>query len=297
MQRSAGNRATVQHLASSQPAAIQRMSLVVGNWDDVIAKAYLDYDASTGQDTIAELGHPPAPDVLKPAAVGGPVTATRGGFTATATGSAQLPLMPGRGPLSKIGLAEELRVFGHGQTGRDNIVLQINGTTAEALARRLIELGLPKRYAGEIYLSGCDAAVGGDESYLSKFFAAIHAHSPAARARGNLGKSVTREDGSQWVRDPKKMSEADYALLDEDWNRRWGAAKENRKRLRGEVIQAGEPNANIPAAQWQQQRKAKWAEEEQNNDAIEQLKREREANIDRAYSPYTTEKVSVVLPA
>ena len=101
--------------------------------------------------------------------------------------------------LAKIGLTEELRIFGHGQTTRlsGDVAVQIAGYTPATLAQLLINMGLPVNYQGEIYLSGCLTAVGPNHGFLGSFYQIIKDHCGGCRVRGNLGNSTTFPDGTQ----------------------------------------------------------------------------------------------------
>jgi len=105
------------------------------------------------------------------------------------------------GGLAQIGLTEELRLFGHGQTTQlsGDEAVQIGSYTPQKLAKLLIDMGLPQAYSGEIYLSGCLTAVGPGYGFLGKFYALISQHAPGVIVRGNLGSAVTYPDGTQGV--------------------------------------------------------------------------------------------------
>lgn len=107
----------------------------------------------------------------------------------------------GPGGLSKIGLTEELRLFGHGEVTQlsGGEAVQIAGYTPSALAQLLIDMGLPENYQGEIYLSGCLTAVGNGHGFLGKFYQLIKSHCPGCLVRGNLGNATTFSDGTQGV--------------------------------------------------------------------------------------------------
>lgn len=107
----------------------------------------------------------------------------------------------GPGGLSKIGLTEELRLFGHGEVTQlsGGEAVQIAGYTPSALAQLLIDMGLPENYQGEIYLSGCLTAIGNGYGFLGKFYQLIKSHCPGCLVRGNLGNTTTFSDGTQGV--------------------------------------------------------------------------------------------------
>jgi hypothetical protein len=114
------------------------------------------------------------------------------------------------GPLAAIG-DEDLRIYGHGESRKgDEFVSQIGGYTASALAAKLIEMGLPEAYAGEIYLTGCNTAKGDDDGYLGVFYKLIAAHCPRVRVRGNLAVSVTFASGTQGVWSDTHPSHEDF---------------------------------------------------------------------------------------
>jgi hypothetical protein len=116
------------------------------------------------------------------------------------------PFKPG--PLATIG-DEDLRIYGHGGTRRnEDVVSQVGGYTASALAAKLINMGLPESYAGEIYLTGCNTAKGDDDGFLGAFYKPMSAHCPRVRARGNIAASTTFEDGTQGVWTGNLPSEA-----------------------------------------------------------------------------------------
>jgi hypothetical protein len=118
-----------------------------------------------------------------------------------------------RGPLASIG-NEELRIYGHGGSyATDDFVSQIGGYTAPALAKKLIEMGLPEAYSGEIYLTGCNTAKGDDLGFLGKFYAIIVKDCPRVRVRGNVAISTTFEDGTQGVWTGVFPSESDFKKL------------------------------------------------------------------------------------
>jgi hypothetical protein len=101
-----------------------------------------------------------------------------------------------RGGLANIPPSESLLVFGHGGSNTEGMTVTIGGYTADQLVRVLIvDLGLPREYAGEIYLTGCNSARG----FLQKFHAILTEHCPRAAARGSLGDSATLPDGTLGV--------------------------------------------------------------------------------------------------
>jgi hypothetical protein len=106
----------------------------------------------------------------------------------------------GNGALHAIGRTEPLRIYGHGQgVGHNGRIERIGGYTVAALVSKLKELGLPSGYSGEIYLTGCDTAVGENFGFLAEFYAQIRQHCAGVTVRGNLGTAVTRPDGEQWI--------------------------------------------------------------------------------------------------
>lgn len=110
------------------------------------------------------------------------------------------------GALAAIG-NEELRIFGHGaRFANAEEVAQIDGHTPEQLAEKLINLGLPKKYAGVIYLSGCNTARGEKHGYLGKFYQLIKKHCKNVRVRGNLHSVITRMDGEQAYLDQTRFT-------------------------------------------------------------------------------------------
>lgn len=103
------------------------------------------------------------------------------------------------GPLAGIG-SENLRIYGHGQVYEgDKAVSMIGGYTTQALCQKLINMGLPANYKGEIYLTGCETAVGNARGYLGVFYRLIAAHCSGVTVRGNMGTTVTHPDGVQGV--------------------------------------------------------------------------------------------------
>jgi hypothetical protein len=105
-----------------------------------------------------------------------------------------------RGALAGIGLNEELRIYGHGEVYEgEAVVAQIGGYTPQALATKLIRLGVPATYGGEIYLTGCETAKGDDDGYLGLFYPLISSHCPNVTVKGNLARSTTFADGRQGV--------------------------------------------------------------------------------------------------
>jgi hypothetical protein len=103
-----------------------------------------------------------------------------------------------KGPLADI--REDIRIYGHGQVlENEEVVSELGGYTPEALARKLIEMGLPRTYKGEIYLTGCETAKGANLSFLRAFYDVIRTHCANVLVRGNLGEAVTFEDGTQGV--------------------------------------------------------------------------------------------------
>jgi hypothetical protein len=103
------------------------------------------------------------------------------------------------GPLAGIG-SENLRIYGHGQVYVGNkAVSMIGGYTASALCQKLIEMGLPANYKGEIYLTGCETAVGRGRGYLGAFYTLISGHCSGVTVRGNMGTTVTHPDGVQGI--------------------------------------------------------------------------------------------------
>jgi ribosomal protein L24 len=105
------------------------------------------------------------------------------------------------GGLAKIGLTEELRLFGHGATTQLNggAAIRVGGYSPQLLAQLLIQMGLPAQYQGEIYLSGCLTAVGDNYGFLGNFYNLIAQHCPGVVVRGNLGNATTFPDGTQGV--------------------------------------------------------------------------------------------------
>jgi hypothetical protein len=105
------------------------------------------------------------------------------------------------GGLAAIGPTEELRIFGHGATSviSAGAVIKVGGYTPELLAALLREMGLPRAYAGEVYLAGCLTAVGPDHGFLGAFYEQLRVHAPGVVVRGNLGKTITFPDGTQGV--------------------------------------------------------------------------------------------------
>jgi hypothetical protein len=100
------------------------------------------------------------------------------------------------GGLANIPRSESLLVFGHGGSNTDGMTVTIGGYTADQLARVLIvDLGLPREYAGEIHLTGCKSARG----FLQKFHAILTEHCPHAAVRGSLGDTATLPDGTLGV--------------------------------------------------------------------------------------------------
>lgn len=103
------------------------------------------------------------------------------------------------GPLAAIG-NENIRIYGHGATYEgDNVVSMVGGYTPEAIIERLVKMGLPSNYAGEVYLTGCETAIGPAKGFLGKFYALLIKQFPKATARGNLGTTTTFPDGRQGV--------------------------------------------------------------------------------------------------
>ncbi len=103
-----------------------------------------------------------------------------------------------KGALHRIGPIEPLRIYGHGQGPPDRIV-SVGGYTVKALVQKLIDLGLPQNYAGEIYLTGCEAAIGPDYGFLGELYQSLRRHCPNVKVRGNLGRAVTFADGTQGI--------------------------------------------------------------------------------------------------
>lgn len=103
------------------------------------------------------------------------------------------------GALSGIG-SENLRIYGHGASYvGEGVVAMVGGYTPKNLASKLIKLGLPNKYSGEIYLTGCETAIGPKRGFLGEFYKLISAHCASVTVRGNLGITTTREDGRQGV--------------------------------------------------------------------------------------------------
>lgn len=103
------------------------------------------------------------------------------------------------GPLKNIG-KENLRIYGHGQVYVGDLsVSKIGGYSAQELSKKLIELGLPSSYTGEIYLTGCETAVGYNKGFLGVFYQLISKHCKGVTVRGNLDVTITQKDGVQGV--------------------------------------------------------------------------------------------------
>jgi hypothetical protein len=103
-------------------------------------------------------------------------------------------------PLASIGKAEGLRIYGHGGSYEgDDLVSKIGGYDAQALVDKLIDLGLPKGYSGEIYLTGCNTARGDNLGFLGEFYDIIRLRCPRVKVRGNLATATTFQGGTQGV--------------------------------------------------------------------------------------------------
>jgi hypothetical protein len=104
------------------------------------------------------------------------------------------------GPLDKIVATEPLRIYGHGQGyGEVGEIAMVGGYTPQSLKSKLIELGLPSTYGGEIYLTGCDTAVGPGCGFLGKFYLLIKQHCGNVTVRGNRGTATSLRSGEQGV--------------------------------------------------------------------------------------------------
>jgi hypothetical protein len=108
-------------------------------------------------------------------------------------------LFVGRGALHRLGRNEPLRIYGHGQGPPDSRIEAIGGYSVAALVAKLIALELPRDYTGEIYLTGCDTAVGANLGFLGEFFQQIRRHCHGVTVRGNLGPAVTLPNGEQGI--------------------------------------------------------------------------------------------------
>jgi hypothetical protein len=103
------------------------------------------------------------------------------------------------GPLGNIN-NENIRIYGHGASYiGDNVVSKVGGYSATEIVTRLIKMGLPTSYTGEIYLTGCETAIGPNKGFLRTFYTAVINHCAGATVRGNLGTTTTDKDGEQGV--------------------------------------------------------------------------------------------------
>jgi hypothetical protein len=149
----------------------------------------------------------------------------------------------GKGALHEIGRTEPLRIYGHGQgIGHSGRIERIGGYTVAALVDKLKALGLPKDYAGEIYLTGCDTAVGESFGFLGEFYAQIRQHCAGVTVRGNLGTAVTRPDGEQWIWSGR-IARSRY----ETWR---AFLVKSRESVRGEIHQSNTLKSTLDRRAW-----------------------------------------------
>ncbi|HET6978790.1 MAG TPA: hypothetical protein VFI24_20830 [Pyrinomonadaceae bacterium] len=125
-----------------------------------------------------------------------------------------------------MGNTEKLHVIAHSS---DDFLSLENFYSPIELARKLINMGLPLNYRGQIVLHGCRSGLGGEDSFATKLQDALVDYGRRVPVKANIGTSKVLEDGSTRVMRVEDYYK--YKALGDKLEKRWRSDLANEDKM------------------------------------------------------------------